>query len=429
MDSISGKKLLILGANPETIPLVRRANELGVRTVVTDYTPGAPAKKYAAEQYDIDGSDVNALVALGKEIGVDGVLVGVADRLITSYQQVCQGLKLPCYGTREQCEILTDKIHFNEVCAGYGIHGIPSYALDTENWSWQVEALQYPIFIKPADSNSGKGMSICRRPEEVKGAIDHALEHSKSKRFLTERYMTCDDIFIFYTFVDGECWPSIIADRFTLKNPKEGSAVCLGCCSPSKYVKLYEEKLHPKMCRMFRDLQMKDGVLMVSAFVENGEFFLYDPGFRLQGEAPNLTVKAMTGFDHLDMLIHFALTGKNIYQGKAPFPRCDQWGEFASTIWYLLKPGKIEKIIGLEDIRGDEAVFDVVSRFREGDTVLPETAGTEGQVFARVYLSCKTINQLKAKVEQLQNALRVIDDAGNDMLLPGFHTQLMDAGR
>lgn len=71
----------------------------------------------------------------------------------------------------------------------------------------------------------------------------------------------------------------------------------------------------------------------------------------------------------------------------------------------------------------------MVSRFREGDTVLPETAGTEGQVFARVYLSCETIDQLKAKVEQLQSALRVIDDAGNDMLLPGFHTQLMDAGR
>lgn len=429
MDSISGKKLLILGANPETIPLVQRANQLGVKTVVTDYTPGAPAKKFAAEHYDVDGSDVDALIELGKQIGIDGVLVGVADRLIVPYQQVCQGLGLPCYGTKEQCEILTDKIRFNEECAKYDIQGIPSYQIDDETWLSQVDALRYPILIKPADSNSGKGMSICHRAEDVRKAIDHALENSKSKRFLAERYMTCDDIFIFYTFVEGECWPSIIADRFTLKAPKEGSAVCLGAVSPSKYTQLYEEKLHSKMCQMFQGLQMRNGVLMVSAFVENGEFYLYDPGFRLQGEAPNLTVKEMTGFNHLDMLIYFALTGKNIYQGKAPFQKCDQWGRFASTIWYLLKPGEIKKIIGLEDVRADSAVFDVVARFREGDTVLPETSGTEGQVFARVYLSCETIDELKVKIEQLQNTLQVIDTSGNSMLLPGFSTQMLESRR
>ena len=40
-----GKKLLILGANPETANIVKVAQEMGVTTIVTDYDPQAPAKK------------------------------------------------------------------------------------------------------------------------------------------------------------------------------------------------------------------------------------------------------------------------------------------------------------------------------------------------------------------------------------------------
>ena len=51
---IKGKKLLILGANPETANLVRVAQEMGVTTIVTDYDSNAPAKKVADISYDIN---------------------------------------------------------------------------------------------------------------------------------------------------------------------------------------------------------------------------------------------------------------------------------------------------------------------------------------------------------------------------------------
>ncbi len=44
---LEGKKLLILGANPETTPLVEVANNLGVKTIVTSNVPDDAAKKIA----------------------------------------------------------------------------------------------------------------------------------------------------------------------------------------------------------------------------------------------------------------------------------------------------------------------------------------------------------------------------------------------
>lgn len=79
---LEGKKLLFLGANPETADLVRIAKEMGVYTIVTDYNPGAPAKKVADKSYNVNGIDVDALEKLAHDEKVDGVLVGVADPLI-----------------------------------------------------------------------------------------------------------------------------------------------------------------------------------------------------------------------------------------------------------------------------------------------------------------------------------------------------------
>lgn len=41
------KKLLVLGANPETASLVLKAREMGIYTIVTDYDAHAFAKQFA----------------------------------------------------------------------------------------------------------------------------------------------------------------------------------------------------------------------------------------------------------------------------------------------------------------------------------------------------------------------------------------------
>ena len=197
--SLMDKSLLILGANPETVPLIETAKTLGVRTLVTDNNPNAFAKAFAHVPCNIDGKDIDGLVELVRREGIDGVLVGVADRLIIPYQQVCERLGLPCYASREQSEVLTDKLRFNERCKQYGILSIPSFELPSSPELAELNDLPYPILIKPVDSNSGKGLSICNHPGDVWPAIQKALLHSSSGRYLAEEYMVCDDIFINFT--------------------------------------------------------------------------------------------------------------------------------------------------------------------------------------------------------------------------------------
>lgn len=421
MSDLFGKKLLILGANPETIPLVQVANELGVKTIVTSNIPTDAAKKYAWKACNVDGMDIPGLIALANEEKVDGILVGVADILVPVYCKVCAAMNLPCYATQEIVDVFSYKDVFKATCERYGVHGIPEFYLDANLNPEDIDKIQFPVMVKPVDGYSGLGMTVCYTAEELPAAVEKALSISKNKRFIVERYMQCEDMGMYYTFKDGECSASCIYDRYTTDEQAGLSRVCLGGTYPSKHLDEYFSRMHPNVVRLFKEIGIKNGVLMLSGFYENGEFYVYDTGFRLQGEAPHLLMKAIHGFDQREMLIRFALTGS---EGNINLKTDDDTrlrGKWAATLWILLKQGTIAKIEGMDALEEDSRIVANVQRLYEGDEVLPNWVGTEKQVLTRLYLVCESKQELADCLSEYQKKIRVFDTEGNEMQLKGFN--------
>ena len=415
-----GKKLLILGGNPETTPLVEIANGMGIKTIVSSGRHTDPAKKAAWKAYDVDGMDVPGLIALAKEEQVDGVLVGVADVLVPAYCKVCEALDLPCYATQQIVDVFAFKDIFKSTCERYGVHGIPEYYLDADMKREDLDKIVYPVMVKPVDNGGGVGMTVAYNEEELKRGVALALENSNKKRFIVEKYMQCDDMGMYYTFKDGYCSASCIYDRYTTDEQPGLSRVCLGGTYPSKHLDEYFERMHPNALRLFKEIGIRNGVLMLSGFYENGEFYVYDTGFRLQGEAPHLLMKAIHGFDQREMLIRFALTGS---EGDVNLQTDDDTrlrGKWAATLWFLLKQGKIAKIEGLDKLDGDERVVANIQRLHEGDVVLPEWIGNEKQVLTRMYLVCNSKMELADALKYYMSTVKVLDEEGNSILLNGF---------
>ena len=423
MKEFEGKKLLILGGNPETVPLVEMANDMGILTIVASSVPGEPGKKAAWKSSDVDGMDVPGLVALAREEKVDGVLVGVADMLVPFYCRVCEELSLPCYATEEICNVFAFKDVFKQTCERYGVHGIPEFYLDGDMKEEDIAKIRFPVMVKPVDSASGQGIVKCDNAEELKKAVPYALSFSKKKRFIVERYMDCDDMGMYYTFKDGVCSASCIYDRYASTEQPGLARVCLGGTYPSKHLGEYFSGMHENALRMFKEIGIKNGVLMLSGFYENGEFYVYDTGFRLQGEAPHLLMKAIHGFDQREMLIRFALTGS---EGNVDLTKDDDTylrGKKAATLWFVLKKGVIAKIEGLEQWKDDPKAVALVQRKYEGDEIIPAWIGTEKQVLARLYLVCDSKEELAERLHFYQDNVKVTDTEGNNMLLHGFDVE------
>ena len=280
--------------------------------------------------------------------------------------------------------------------------------------------IQYPVMVKPVDNGGGVGMTCCYNESEIKIAVTKALSASKRSKFLVERYMECDDVGVYYTFQDGVCSTSLVYDRYTTNEQQGVSKVCLGGTYPSKHIDTFLNKTDKNLKKMFNALGVKNGVLMLSAFFENGEFYFYDPGFRLQGESPNLFLDYFHGYDQREQLITFALTGsmgeKKAYELDDPFLN----GKYASTLWILLKEGQIKETQGFEILHNNPNIIEVITRLKVGDLITKEIIGTEKQVFCRIYIAASSKNELSSVLKSLQTNLKVISTDNTNMVLKGF---------
>jgi biotin carboxylase len=401
------KKLLILGANSETVRLINTAKYMDVYTIVTDPDPQAPAKKFADRSLCIDGTDVESLVEFCKKEKVDGVLVGIADRLIQPYQQVCEKLNLPCYGNQLSCEFFSNKGKFNEILPNYKLLGIPSNRLYKND---KPSISGFPIFIKPIDKNSGQGMSVAHNHDELNRGILKAFNVTNSEYILLEEYMDCEDVMLNFTIIEGKIFLSAMTDRYTCKIQHNVSRVCLGAKYQSKFLPLFMDNDYKKICSLLKDFKVENAIFTVSAFIKNNKFYYYDPGFRLQGEAPDLHIYSVTGFDQKKFLINKALNIKDTqYHGS--------FNKINATIWILLKPGTIKEI---KIFKEDSSIFYVSQRFNNGDIITDEMVGTERQVAARIYLSCNSEAELKTKIDKIQTNTKILDINGNSQILDKF---------
>ena len=194
----------------------------------------------------------------------------------------------------------------------------------------------------------------------------------------------------------------------------------MGGIYPSKHIEDYYTRMHNDALRVFKNIGIKNGVLLLQAYYENGEFYVYDTGFRLQGEAPHILIKRIHGIDQIEMLIRFALTGSEgefrLMEKDSPYFE----GKSAATLWFLLKEGKVKTIQGLENVDNDPCVVFNGQRIFEGNTVPPEWIGNEKQVMTRLFLVCDSKEQLKERIAYYQQNVSVIDENGNNMVLKGF---------
>jgi biotin carboxylase len=395
---------------------------MGVHTTVTDHIPGSPAKGIADESWDLNGLDIESLERRARAECVDGIMVGVADRLVVSAAELCEKLSLPTPAPSAACRTLSRKDEFNRMCERFGISTIPRVAESTLPSGGK---LPFRCFVKPVDSNSGRGMAICSTREELEVAKQNAVLSSASRRILIERCMECDDTAVHLTIQDGHVSVSAVVDRFTTRENPFGSRVCVGAVYPSRYLKLYQETVHSRITAMLHDLGVRNGVLTMQAFVEDQKFHIYDPGFRLQGEGCDHHFLHATGYDQREALVNFALSGRMQMANNTSAVEWPSQATFAATIWVLVSDGAIGEICGLAEAQAHPNVFFIAQRLFTNDIVTHDAIGTERQVLARIYVSAPAMDKLLHAISEVEDVLAVRSMSKANMMLPlSFSTHI-----
>lgn len=391
-------KVLVLGATVHEISIVERIQEMGMYAIVTDYFTdwhNSPAKYAADEAWNISWSDIPALKDKCIECGVNAVMAGYSEFRVSCMIDLCEALHLPCYINRQQLEVTRDKMKFKNFCRQFDIPVVPDYGPDDE--------IKYPVIIKPTDRAGGIGINVAYNAEEYTRYVDYALSLSPSKTVIVEDFINDGMKFdSAYYIENGKSYLIETCDTVMLNREKGSEKVQNAWTFPSKHEREYIDTVDAAVRRMLDSLNMPCGVANISFFYRNGNFYIFETGFRLGGGHSFDYQRVSGGVDYLDKLLEYAVHGR-CAETKVELP--DDRGYALTYNVYVESScsGEIEEIKGLDTITGQPGLITFVPMKQKGDVV------EKGKAFMLIKCTwhSSTIDQIIDNVNEVNKVVHV----------------------
>jgi biotin carboxylase len=184
------KSLLILTAGYWQRPVIRCAKSLGLRTIVTDLQPDAPAAADADEFVCMDSANVDEVERLATERGVSGIIAEQTDIAVLTAASAAERCHLPSVG-KEVAMRATNKKLMRDACARAGVP-IPKYRCvhDAKEAVDAAKEIGLPVVVKPTDAQSSKGVAKVWNINDIPLWFSHAVRESRERKVLVEEMLT-----------------------------------------------------------------------------------------------------------------------------------------------------------------------------------------------------------------------------------------------
>lgn len=407
------KRILLLGSSIWKDIIVEYAEKNNIELIFAGNTP-SELDNVVKEYYRIDSTDRNVMIPFIKSLNVDGVFMGGSEPVVSRACEYVNELGFPCYCTKEQWNMCQNKQAFKNMCREYGVPCVPEFSQDDD-----PSTFDYPIIVKPTDSCSAKGITVCYNPEEYKKAVGHALEYSTEKKFIIEKFIENKGttMSVRYIAVDGELYLEAVGDRYVL-DPDHGKALITAAAFyPSKYTDQYIRTVDEKVKAMFKGIGIKNGAFFMESIANPEGIWFYEMGLRVSGGQTYKITEQITGINELKMLINYACTGKMC--DKDDTKRIDPYlnGYLSASFTIPLREGTIATVKGVEEIKAIPEAGAIVQYWKPGDTILPKHIGTLDQLFCRIPVIVKGKARLAEIMHEIKQSLSVKDEQGNEMII------------
>lgn len=313
-------KLLILGATYHEIDIVERAHNKGIYVIVTDNNldwSKSPAKYVADEAWNISWSDIDALVLECRESKVNGIIAGFSEFRVENMIKLCDKLGLPCTLSMKQLNLTRDKIQFKNLCAKYGIRGVPEYKYG--------DSINFPVIVKPVDRAGSIGINVAYNQEEFERFYKIAYDLSPSKNVIIEDFIDDGTKVDLYYYVKGGNIALLGTSDTIMCNGKSGAPILQKAWTfPSRYESQYVSEEDGKIRKMLHGIGLKNGYVTMSAFYRNDRFYFFEAGFRLSGELSYNYYDYISGINYIDTLLDYSLglPNSDIYEDCYQLNKC-----------------------------------------------------------------------------------------------------------
>lgn len=323
------KKIMLLGGLRYLKPVIDAAHKQGYYVITADYLPNNIAHKWSDEYCNVSIIDKEAVLKEAQRLQIDGIMSFACDPGVVAASYVQNKMGLPSFGPFESVEILQNKDKFRAFLAKNGFNVPQAKGFDSVEAAMdEVYLYPWPVIVKPTDAAGSKGVTRVDKAEDLKPALEYAMEHSISGHIIVEEFIDkqgCSSDTDSFS-EDGKLkFVSFCAQRFDAEatNPYTPAAYSW----PSTFTKEQEDYLTLEIQRLITLLNLKTCVYNIEVRVApNGKPYIMELTPRGGGNRLCEMLRYATGVDMITAITR-AMVGDPILEPIEQKPYNGHWAE------------------------------------------------------------------------------------------------------
>lgn len=396
------KKIMMLGGNAFQASVIIRAKELGYHVISVDYLPDNPGHRFSDEYYNISTVDKEAVLALARSLGIDGILSYASDVSAPTAAYVAEAMGLPT-NPYEAVMTLTHKDRFRAFMEENGFP-TPQGRSFTEAGPARAffESLPLPVMVKPVDASGSKGVVKVTERAGFDAAFAEAMGYSLGRRVIVEQFIPRTgwqidgDGFI----SDGQIVFFGVMDQH--QNPLRNPYAPIGLSCPSAQDPACQARARELIQAIFDKLGMRFGAFNFEYIISpDGQIYLLEIGPRNGGNYIPETIRYATGVDMLEASVRACA-------GDEYMPALVQSRQLAASS-YVVHAMRSGRFRGLEIApEMDGRIVKSMLSVQPGDPVRAFRHG--GDALGAMVLRFDSYPQMQQMMERMWEYIRVVVD-------------------
>lgn len=403
-------RLMLLGGSNCQLHGAQRARQMGVDTLLADYTAKPPAAAVCGLHRQISTFNRDACKEAARRYHVTGIMTMGTDQPVYTAACVAEDLGLPGFLTREQAFSVTNKKRMKQILSEAGIPTAKYRIVDETTGVTELKGMRPPLVIKPLDSQGQRGIYKLDTPEEILSHLTDTLSFSRCREALVEEFYDSDEVTVSGWLKAGKLMVLTVTDRLLYPDDTH-IGVCTGHRFPSVHMEEYDE-IQDISRRVAAAFGLAEGPFYMQLLIGREGIKVNELAARIGGAFEDVFIPWITGFDILGAVIDGALGREVEISCHKDSPLICQDRCVAVQLLFC-NPGVIRSVTPVEELLALPYVLDAGYNYHPGQEVpVMENATAR---FGHAVI-CGTRENIGEHVEEFYRRLSVRSEAGEEML-------------
>ncbi len=407
------KRIMVLAGGNDQAALIRELRNIFKDCVIilVDYAKEVVASKYADKHLVISTMDIKAVKSAAINEKVDYIMTACGDQPLLTMAVVSEELGLPCYLSKSQVLNLTNKMYMKRKMVD---NAIPTsrFKTFTSSDNIDVNGLQFPLVVKPVDSNGSKGVRKVNSYEELIEQAKISFKFALSDTIIVEEFVDGIEVSSDYYVKDGKAIP-VMMSKLNKNSVDDSTSVIYQTIIPPTINDKALTIMHEVAQKIAEAFEITNAPLLIQSLIDGDRVNVIEFSARIGGGAKFKDIEFFTGFNILKANTLSML-------GKSPDIYMEDKQKVSSRCHLYVKGGRFSQVDGVKELLDEGVIEEFVQTKPYGVEVASPKSSSDR--VASFFISASDKDRLRDKVLLALNRIQIKDDMGNDMLERGMYT-------